>query len=167
MGDTEGAASPALLEVGQVVRPHGLSGQVVVQLWTNRTERLAPASRLSTAVGELQVEGATRLPEGSGKERWLVSFAGVTDRESAEALRGVVMRAEPVEVQGALWVHEMIGSEVQDEHGAPIGVVESIEANPASDLLVLTDGQLIPLHFVTAQESGRLTVSLPPGLLDL
>ena len=167
MGDAEGAAEPALLEVGQVVRPHGLRGQVVVELWTNRSERLAPGSRLTTDTGVLEVEGATRLVGGAGRERWLVSFAGVADRQGAEALRGVVMRAVPVQVPDALWVHEMIGSEVLDERGIRVGVVESVEANPASDLLVLTDGQLIPLHFVTAQEPGRLTVSPPPGLLEL
>ena len=115
----------------------------------------------------LEVESASRLPEGAGRGRWLVSFAGVADRQGAEAWRGAVMRAVPVQEPGALWVHEMIGSEVQDEHGVRVGVVQSVEANPASDLLVLTDGQLIPLRFVTAQEPGKLTVSLPPGLLEL
>jgi len=31
-----------LLEVGRIARPHGLAGEVVVALTTNRTERLAP-----------------------------------------------------------------------------------------------------------------------------
>jgi 16S rRNA processing protein RimM len=167
VGDTGDPAQPGLLEVGQVIRPHGLRGQVVVELWTNRSERLAPGSRLAAATGELEVERATRLPEGTGRERWLVSFAGVADRGGAEALRGAVVRAAPVHVPGALWVHEMIGAEVQDEQGVRIGVVESVEANPASDLLVLDDGQLIPLRFVTGHEPGRLIVSPPPGLLDL
>jgi hypothetical protein len=42
-----------------------------------------------------------------------------------------------------------------------------VEANPASDLLVLPDGVLIPLHFVVHRRPGRLTVDLPAGLLEL
>jgi hypothetical protein len=41
-----------------------------------------------------------------------------------------------------------------------------VESNPASDLLVLDDSTLIPLTFVIASEPGRLTVDLPPGLLE-
>jgi hypothetical protein len=42
-----------------------------------------------------------------------------------------------------------------------------VEANPASDLLVLGDGRLIPLRFIVAREPRRLTADLPAGLLEL
>ncbi len=45
--------------------------------------------------------------------------------------------------------------------------MEAIESNPASDLLVLDGGGLIPLRFVTGREAGRVTVDIPLGLLDL
>jgi hypothetical protein len=46
--------------------------------------------------------------------------------------------------------------------------VEEVQANPASDLLVLTGGGLIPLRFVVDLEPGvRVTVDMPDGLLDL
>jgi hypothetical protein len=49
-----------------------------------------------------------------------------------------------------------------------LGTVEGVEANPASDLLVLDGGVLIPLRFVVASEPGvRITVEVPDGLLDL
>ncbi len=49
-----------------------------------------------------------------------------------------------------------------------LGTVESVEANPASDLLVLDGGALIPLRFVVEHEPGvRVTVEVPDGLLDL
>jgi 16S rRNA processing protein RimM len=96
-----------------------------------------------------------------------VSFDGVDTREKAEELRGSVLRAVAIDEAGALWVHELIGSQVFDEEGSDIGCVESVEANPASDLLILDNGRLIPLTFVTSRAAGRLTVSLPPGLLEL
>ena len=49
-----------------------------------------------------------------------------------------------------------------------LGTVVSVEANPASDLLVLDGGALIPLRFVVGNEPGvRVTVDVPDGLLDL
>jgi hypothetical protein len=42
-----------------------------------------------------------------------------------------------------------------------------VEANPASDLLVLADGVLIPLTFVVETGERGLTVKLPEGLRDL
>jgi 16S rRNA processing protein RimM len=163
---TEGA-DPHLLEVGRIARPHGLRGQVVVELWTNRIERSTPGARLRGPAGELEVTHATPLPNVGGKARWLVSFAGIVALEQAESLRGAVLRAAPLTDVDALWVHELIGAEVVDPSGAAIGVVAAVEANPASDLLVLTDGRLIPLRFITDRQPGRLKAELPPGLLDL
>ena len=156
-----------MLEVGRVVRPHGLKGQVVVELWTNRDERMRPGSALQGSRGPLTVGSASRMAGSGGRDRWLVTFEGVATREGADALRDVVLMAEPLEVEGALWVHELVGAELRDTEGSKVGRVESVEANPASDLLILEDGRVIPLTFVTRSADGALTVDGPPGLLDL
>ena len=152
--------------MGQVAKAHGLRGQVVVELWTNRAERMAPGTRLEGPGGTLEVLTASRLPPTGGRERWLVGFAGVDDRRGAEQLRGTILQAEPLDDPDALWVHELIGSEVVDVDGRRIGTVAAVEANPASDLLVLEGGGLIPLRFVRDRRPGVLTAELPPGLLD-
>ena len=152
-----------LLEVGRVTKPHGLRGEVFVKLTTNRTERLAAGSVLRTADGsELKVERS-----GPHQKGWIVAFAGVSGREGAEALRDTVLLAAPVEDRDALWVHELIGAQVVDAEGHPVGEVEAVEANPASDLLVLASGALVPLRFVTSFSDGRVVIDPPPGLLDL
>lgn len=156
-----------MLEVGRIVRSHGLKGHVVVELWTNLAERMDPGSELSADGRTLVVVSASRLPASGGRERWLVAFDGLTGREEAESLRDVVLWAEPVRLEGTLWIHELVGSELADPDGHPVGVVEAVEANPASDLLLLQDGRVIPLTFVSRQSSGRLIVDGPPGLLDL
>ena len=150
-----------VLEVGKVLRPHGLRGQVVVRLTTDRTERLAAGAVLSSSAGDLEVVRAT--PSG---DRWIVSFAGVSDREGAEALRDVILKAEPIADPEALWVHELHGSQVLDVNGRHLGVVAAVEANPASDLLVLDGGGLVPLRFVVEHGPGRLVVDVPAGLLE-
>ena len=99
--------------------------------------------------------------------RYLVTFEGVVDRAGADALRGLELRARPVEVPGVLWVHELVGSEVVSTDGQVLGTVAAVEANPASDLLVLSGGGLVPLRFVTDHQAGvRVTVDVPDGLLD-
>jgi len=129
-----------------VLRPHGLRGEVVVRLVTDRTERLATGAVLSSSVGDLEVVRAS-----PSRDRWIVSFAGVLDRDGAEALRDVVLRAEPIADPDALWVHELHGCDV---------------ANPASDILVLEGGGLVPLRFVVEHGAGRLVVDVPDGLLE-
>jgi 16S rRNA processing protein RimM len=164
--------APPALEVGRVIRPHGVRGQVVVELWSNREERMAAGSTLESGAGDLVVTRASPLPDrgrppGSVKRRWLVTFGGVESREAAEALRGVVLSARPLDVEGELWVHQLIGTVVVDGSGVALGTVTAVEANPASDLLVLGDEKLIPMAFVTRVEATRLIVEIPPGLLEL
>ncbi len=149
-----------LLEVGRVTKAHGTRGDVIVELVTDRVERVAPGTVLEGPTGRLKVEQST--PHHG---RWIVRFAGVTTREEAEALRGV-LRAAPLEDAAALWVHELIGSEVVDATGAPRGRVVSVVANPASDLLELEGGALVPARFVTGHADGVVRVDVPAGLFD-
>jgi len=145
-----------------VGRAHGIRGEVAVTLVTDRVERVAPGATLWVGERRLEVE-ASRPHQG----RFLVHFAGVGDRSAAEALHGRVLTAEPLDDPEALWVHHLVGSEVvAAADGARLGVVEAVEANPASDLLVLDGGGLVPLTFLVRAEDGRLVVDPPAGLLD-
>ncbi len=160
-----------LLEVGRVARPHGLRGEVIVVLVTTLDDRLAPGSTLDCAGRELVVESSQPVPGPLGGPkggRWLVRFAGIDGREAAEALAGSVLRAEPASAApGELFVHELIGAEVVEHSGLSRGTVVAVEANPASDLLVLDSGALVPVRFIVASEPGRLTVEVPEGLFEL
>ena len=146
-----------------MVKPHGVRGDVIVDLVTNRPEaRVAPGAVLMTKRGPLEV-----LSSRPHQGRWIVVFAGVDDRNAAEALRGVTLSAEALDEDGALWVHELIGAEVVDIAGQAHGAVVAVEANPASDLMVLDDDRLVPLTFVVERRAdGTVVVDVPPGLLD-
>jgi 16S rRNA processing protein RimM len=163
-GPAGGTGVPAELSVGRLVKPHGLRGDVIVSLTTNRTERVAPGSVLTTSDGRrLRV-----VRSSSHQGRFIVSFEGVTGIDAADQLRGTELYAAPLVDSDALWVHELIGSTVEDAGGTVLGTVAGVEANPASDLLVLDGGGLIPLRFVVASVPGvRITVDVPDGLLDL
>jgi 16S rRNA processing protein RimM len=133
---------------------------VVVTLVTDRVERLDQGSVLHTPDGTLIVQSSKPF-----RHRWLVEFVGVASREAAEALHGVVLSAEPVDDPDVLWVHELIGSELATPDGTTWGRIASVHEAPASDLLELEDGTLVPVVFVVEQEPGRVVVDPPEGLL--
>jgi 16S rRNA processing protein RimM len=161
----EGSASnePTKLQIGRVSRAHGLHGEVVVVLVTDRLERLAPGSVLDAEGRSLRVTGSR-----PHQRNHIVSFDGVCDRNAAEALQGVSLRAPAIDDPDELWVHRLIGAPVITVDGADVGVVDAVEANPASDVLVLDNGALVPAAFVVEQRDDRTVVIDPPeGLFDL
>ncbi len=115
-----------------IVKPHGLRGEVILALSTNRTERADAGAVLSTAEGtEFRV-----VRSSPHRGRFIVALDGVHG--------------------------------IDDAAGNVLGAVEGVQANPASDLLVLADGALVPLRFVVDHEPGvRVTVDVPDGLFDL
>lgn len=155
-----GADRP-LLEVGHVAKAHGIRGEVVVELITDVIERLDAGASLSTNRGELVV--VSSRPFG---RRWLVNFEGVGDRDAAERLAGVVLRAPAIDDPEALWVHDLVGCTVVERNGAERGRIEAVQANPASDLLVLEGGGLVPIVFVVETSPGRVVIDPPAGLFD-
>jgi 16S rRNA processing protein RimM len=154
------------LELGRVVRPHGLTGEVIVDLITQRTERLAPGNRLllETGQGRQELEIERSRPH---QHRFIVAFAGVTSREEADRLRqGLLLGEATQSEEGSLYVHELIGCELFETSGRAHGRVASVERNPASDLLVGEAGWLVPLCFVVSHENGRIVVEVPEGLFE-
>ena len=153
-----------MLEVGRVAKPHGVRGEVVVELRTDRTERVAPGAVLVTK-DDRRLEVLASRPH---QHRFIVSFDGVVDRAGADALHGAVLLAEPLDDPDELWTHDLIGAPVVDVHGADWGEVEAVQANPASDLLVLRSGVLVPAVFLVERRADGVVVIDPPeGLADL
>jgi 16S rRNA processing protein RimM len=149
--------------VGRIVKPHGLTGEVVVHLTTDRLERVAPGSVLSTPSGPLRVRSSR-----PHQQRHLVRFEEACDRNSAEALRGLVLSAAPLEDAEGLWVHQLVGCEVRSADGVQRGKVTAVVDNPGGDLLELEGGALVPVAFIAhGPADGVITVEVPDGLFDL
>jgi 16S rRNA processing protein RimM len=148
-----------LLEVGTIAKAHGLKGEVIVSLTTDREERLAPGSVLDTDRGPLTVLEASRH-----QHRWRVRFEGFHRREDVEGLNGLVLRAEPVEDPDVWFVHDLVGKPVVLADGTPVGTCRSVVDNPAHDLLELDDGRLVPLPFVVEVDEV-IEIDPPVGLL--
>lgn len=151
-----------LLEVGTIAKPHGVRGDVLVTLLTDREERLTPGARFHTDRGLLTVVSSQRHGE-----RFIVRFAEIVGREAAEQWRGTTLHAEPPPDDGTLWVDSFFGATLETADGTVRGVVTSVERGVASDLLVLDTGALVPVTFVTTVEAHRRVVVDPPeGLFE-
>ncbi len=155
-----------LLQVGYISKAHGIKGEVMVTLETNITSRVSPGSVLVCEDSAMTV-----ITSKAHKGKWIVQFRGVTTRNLAESLKGKKLFASPIEDASQLWVDHLIGLEVVDQNNNSLGRVAFLEANPASDLLVLESGHLIPLVFIndppeTVFQKGVIEVTLPEGLLE-
>ena len=115
----------ALVVVGRLGRPHGIRGELTVEVRTDEPDlRLAAGSVLATdpaAAGPLTVTAA-RWHSG----RLLLAFAGVADRTGAEALRGVLLQADidPARVPedpAEFYDHQLVGLPVVLADGTAVG----------------------------------------------
>jgi 16S rRNA processing protein RimM len=166
------------LVVGRVIRPHGVRGEVVVDVRTDSPEqRYAVGSVFETdpsAAGPLTVE-ALRPHQG----RYLVTFDGFADRDAADRLRGVLLCVDSTTVPDPddpdeFHDHQLVGLRVELADGEHLGEVVRIEHAPSSDLLIvrLLDGRTGMVPFVRAIvpevdiAAGRVVVAPPEGLFD-
>ena len=170
------------LVVGRILRPHGLRGELSVEVRTDDPEqRFAVGSVLGTdpaEAGPLTV-AASRWHSG----RLLVSFAGVADRTEAESLRGAWLTiaaadVPPPEDPDEFHDHQLTGLSVVTVSGELVGTVTNV-LHHGQPLLAVTpaDGTsrraevLVPFVAAIAVEvelaGGRLVIDPPPGLLDL
>ena len=173
-----------LLTVGRVVRPHGVHGEVVVEVRTDE-----PAARY--AVGAVLVAQPTgSVPAAPStltvvaarphQGRLLVTFEGVSGRIAAEALRGVLLSVDsgavaPPTDPDEFHDHQLVGLAVVGPAGEPLGEIARVDHAAASDLLVIRrpDGRTALIPFVGAMvpevdlPGGRIVIDPPPGLLDL
>jgi 16S rRNA processing protein RimM len=167
------------LRIGRVGRAHGVRGDVLIVVQTDEpAERFAPGALLATdppGRGPLVVEEA-RWHSG----RLVVRFEGVNDRNAAEELRGtqlVIDTSElvPLDDPDEFHDHQLLGLRVVSTEGHEVGRIVHVLHGPAGDLLVLrreVGGEtLIPFvrEFVPVVdvEAGVVTITPPPGLLDL
>jgi 16S rRNA processing protein RimM len=167
-----------LVAVGRIGPAHGVHGAVFVQPWTDDpADRFAVGARLDTdpsSAGPLVV--ATRR-DHSG--RLVVQFDGVTDRESAVALHGVVLfvpadERPPLADPDDFYDTDLIGLEASTIDGRPLGPVTDVLHGPAGDYLAVRIAgrdRLIPFVAAIVPEvdlaAGTVRVDPPEGLLDL
>jgi 16S rRNA processing protein RimM len=144
------------LVVGRITRPHGVRGEVSVEVRTDEPERrFAVGSVLATdpaEAGPLTVASA-RWHTG----RLLVGFTGITDRNQAEGLRGIWLTLDSAQAGSSddpdeFHDHELIGLAVVTVSGDPVGRVTDVQHH-GQDLLVIEPVK--PATPASARSGGR------------
>ncbi|MHB8190515.1 MAG: ribosome maturation factor RimM [Ferrimicrobium sp.] len=154
-----------LLQVGTLGRVHGLQGEIFLRPISDRAERFQVGSELYDAAETVFVIETSRAHDRG----YLVRLRGVETREAATPLVGVPLYAYEIDDPEVWMVHQLIECSVVEENGTARGFVRSVQANPAHDLLVTSEGALIPVVFITKfDRSARVvTVAVPDGLFEL
>jgi 16S rRNA processing protein RimM len=174
---------PGEVVVARIGRPHGIRGEVSLELRTDEPEhRLATGAVLTVRAPRGAAPGPATLTVTSTRwhqERLLATFAGVPDRTAAEALRNSLLAVavtpdERPEDPEEFYDHQLVGLAVHPVDGERVGVVAEVLHSGAQDVLVVRrdDGREAMVPFVGALvpevdlDNGRLTVADRPGLLD-
>jgi 16S rRNA processing protein RimM len=169
------------LTVGRVVKAHGVTGELVVEVRTDDPEiRFAPGAVLCAKGSDGQQRDCVVEAARAHGGRLLVRLAGVADRDAADALRGslFVIDSEdlpPIDEPDTYYDHQLEGLRVQTTDGRQIGTVAEVLHTAAGELLAVNREQagelLVP--FVSAivasvsLDTGIVEIDPPEGLLEL
>jgi 16S rRNA processing protein RimM len=165
---------PEFLVIGKLRKPHGIHGEIVMEVLTDFPERLRP--------GVTVYAGEARRPLRIRKVRThqqalLVTFEDYTDPETVGELRNeyVYVRAEdrPPLPEGEYYHHQLLGMRVVTESGNFLGNLIQILDTSANDIYVIRpeSGPEILLPAIEEVildidlERKEIQVHLLPGLL--
>ena len=149
---------PLYLSVGFLRRPHGLQGEIIMDLHTDFPERMKSGRKLFVGDEHKPVTLTSVRPHQSGL---LVKFKNIETPDDAGMFRNqwVFIKAKdaPPLPAGTIYQHELIGFNVVDEHDILLGELVEILETGANDVYVVRD------------DSGKeiLLPAIPSVILDL
>ncbi|GAB2450178.1 ribosome maturation factor RimM [Nocardioides hungaricus] len=168
--------------VGRIGKPHGIRGDVTVDVRTDEPERrFAPGSVL-----RVEPPRGSRTPHRTltvASSRWhtsvlLVRFEELSDRTAAEAARGILLHADiPADVSpedpDEYYDHQLVGLAAYGVDGTALGEVSGLVHGGAQDLLVIRTPDrreaLVPFVRALVPEvdvtGGRVVIADRPGLV--
>ena len=149
---------PVYLVVGFLRRPHGVQGEIIMDLHTDFPERLRSGRKLLVGDEHKPMTIASTRPHARGM---LMKFKGVETPEDVGQFRNqwVYVKATDVPAlpEGQIYQYELFGFKVVDENDNPLGELVEIIETGANDVYVVKD------------DSGRelLLPAIPSVILDL
>ena len=157
--------------LARIGAPHGVRGEVLLHSYTEEPDAVAAYGPLETEDGARRFELAVVRVTSKGI---VARIAGVGDRTSAEALKGLALYADrerlPVTAEDEFYRADLIGLRAVDLTGRQLGTIVAVDNYGAGDILELRlegtrETELIPFAdaFVPAVDvgAGTITVVLP------
>jgi len=170
----ETPAKPTYLAVGRLLRPHGLRGEMLMEILTDFPERLRPGALVY--LGEQHQ--AVRIASCRGDpHRFLIRFEPYTDVDQVGGLRNQICYAAaadlPALAADEYYVHQLLGLKVVSDEGQELGQIETILETGANDVLLVrapSGAEILlphidPVVLNIDLEQGQMLVHLLPGLL--
>lgn len=160
--------APSRLRAAQVLRAHGVRGEVRAEPCGGDWSRFTPGMRLEAEDGTRAFTVRSSRPGAGGVA--LLGFKEISNPVDADLLRGLYL-CVPVDAarplpEGEWFVWQLVGLRVRDTAGTEIGIVDDVEAGVSNDVLVISDGSgvhRLPMvrDYVRAVdvEGGTLTVT--------
>jgi 16S rRNA processing protein RimM len=169
------SGEPVYLAIGLLRRPHGLHGEILMEIYTDFPERLEPGTILYIGDNHRPL----RLLNVRGHHRGLlVHFEGVNLPEQAGEFRGqlayVPVADRPPLPEGEYYHHQLIGLRVVTDDGRLLGILTGILQTGANDVYAIVDdlGREVLLPAIPQVvldvdlERGEMQVHLLAGLVD-
>ncbi len=172
---------PAYLLLGEVLRGHGIRGELRIRLLTDYPERIGTLETVYLADSPEPRKGKVTPYRVKGMRRngefGLLSLHEITDRTQADRLRGLYVlidleHAVPLE-EGEFYLYQLIGLSVQTSAGETLGKLVEVLETGANDVYLVESPRygeiLIPVTDETIVKTdvsaGIVVVNLPEGLL--
>jgi len=169
---------PQHVTVGRIVRPHGVRGEVVVEVLSDNPRRFSPGTEMDGVDTTGQRRRLTVEASAPGAKGTRVRFEGVADRDGAEGLRGLTLEIArgrvPAASGGRHYYFELVGCLCVDTDGAELGRVDDL-VESGGGLLLRIDrgggkGLLIPYaeSYLAAVDvcARRIVCRLPEGFIE-
>lgn len=161
------------VRVGQVIKPHGIDGELVVQPMTDRPEeRFSEGTSLTVENSNPDYSTLTVTGFRWHQQRILLETREVSDRNDAEELRGAwleVLVSEPSPDE-FIREHELVNVQVYDREGTPRGTIVDVHPDEMNPLVRIDfEGQTFdfPLSpgLITEfdPDDNRLVLEFPDG----
>lgn len=152
-----------LLRVCRIGRAQGLKGEVTVRLYTDEPDyRFAPGSVLYNrdASQEYVVERSRTF-----KDRWIIKFEDIDDRDASEALNGLELYGEADDPElmleeDAWYPRDLVGLEARMAEGNGLGVQAGLVIGKVVDVI---DGAQSLLKIRLA-DAYLASLTAPPSL---
>jgi 16S rRNA processing protein RimM len=169
--------SRSWLIVGRACKPHGIQGDLLVEIITDFPERLADGVRFGVG-GETEPEEFFEVHRVRyHKGRWLLSVRGLRDREAVQEWRGKCLflpeQAMDELPEGYYYEHHLTGLECRSPDGQVIGEVAGLDPGESQSRLIVRRGTrdfLVPyvpeIVSEVSVEQGYVIIDAPAGLLD-
>ncbi len=163
------------MEVGKVRRPHGVNGDVLVEIHTDFPERLKPETQVFLGENHLPLTIRRRREHNEGL---LLAFETYTTPEQVGKFRNQTLYTSTKKAsklpKGEFYQYQLMGLAVETDSGESLGAITDVIETGANDVYEVTgpDGRELLLPAIKSVileidlKHNKMRVHLLPGLLD-